>query len=222
METTQKKSIEEMSPDEIKAYLATKEKAQKAKAERERKKYEEERDNIASEIIQEAITLQDQIRQFKAKVHASMDAQQEALRSYGKIRSNSKGGFQIVDTAGLLMVKRRRETEPRWDARADKGVSLLKQFLATTIKKRDLKTYTLLMGFLEKNQKGDLEHARVMELLKHEDLYSEELWVEGCKLVREGYGNFLKAFGYEFKTKVTSDENPDGKWQNIILNFASL
>jgi len=216
------KSIEDMTPKEIEAYLAKKKKAQRAREERERKEYETNRDNMISELIQEGLTLEEKLRQFKAKVHASMDEQKEALEGYGKIRSNSKGGFHIVDKDGLFMVKRRRDTEPRWDERADKGVGLLKEFLSTTIKKRDKKTYTLLMGFLEKNQKGDLEHSRVMELLKHQDLYSQELWQEGCKLVREGYSSYLKAFGYELKTKVVTEQNPNGKWQNITLSFSSL
>lgn len=216
------KSIDEMTPAEIKAYLAKKEKAEKAKEERERKKYEADRDSMISEIVQEALTLQDAIRQFKAKVHADMDVQQEKLESYGKIRSNSKGGFQVMDTEGFLMVKRRRDTEPRWDERALKGVDLLKDFLGDTVKKRDQDLYEILMGFLEKNQKGDLEYSRVMDLLKYEAKFNDDRWKEGLKLVKEGHHSYLKAYGYEFKTKVVDTENPDGKWQSILLNFSSL
>ena len=61
-----------------------------------------------------------------------------------------------------------------------------------------------------------------MELLKYEDMYDDIRWIEGLRLVKEGYSSFLKAFGYEFKTKVITKENPDGKWQNILLNFSSL
>tara|TARA_R110002051_G_scaffold297564_2_gene363945 strand:+ start:13606 stop:14280 length:675 start_codon:yes stop_codon:yes gene_type:complete len=221
-ETPVVKSIDEMTPAEIKAYLAKKEKASKAKEEREKAAYVTDRDAMISELIQEGLTLEDNLRQFKAKVHASMDEQKEKLDGYGKIRSNSKGGFHIIDEAGLFMIKRRRDTEPRWDERSDKGVALLKDFLATTIKKRDIKTYTLLMGFLEKNAAGDLEHSRVMELLKHQQLYDDALWIEGCKLVREGYSSYLKAFGYELKTKVVTEQNPTGKWQSITLSFSSL
>lgn len=220
--TTPVKSIEDMTPEEIKAYLAKKEKATKAKKAKEMAQYVSERDSMISELIQEALELEQNLKTFKAKVHASMDEQKEKLDAYGKIRSNSKGGFHIIDKDGLFMVKRRRDTEPRWDERSDKGVALIKDFLGDKVKKRDRKTYTLIMGFLEKNANGDLEHARVMELLKHEDLYNDDRWVEGCHLVKEGYSSYLKAFGYELKTKVVTEENPTGKWQNIILSFSAL
>ncbi|WP_425628834.1 DUF3164 family protein [Cellulophaga lytica] len=216
------KQIEDYTPEELEQLLAKKKQDQADKEEKERIAYEAKRDSLASELIQEAITLQDIIRQFKAKVHASMDEQQEALAKYGKMRSNSKGGFQIVDTEGLLMIKRRRDTEPRWDERSDKGVSLLKDFLGDVVKKRDVKLYEILLGFLEKNKQGDLEYASVLALLKHENKFKDPRWVEGLKLVKEGHHNYLKAYGYEFKTKVTSEDNPDGKWQSIILNFSSL
>lgn len=216
------KQIEDYTPEELEQLLAKKKQAAAKQEEKERIAYEAKRDNLASELIQEAITLQDIIRQFKAKVHASMDEQQEALAKYGKMRSNSKGGFQIVDKEGLLMIKRRRDTEPRWDERSDKGVSLLKDFLGDVVKKRDVKLYEILLGFLEKNKQGDLEYASVLALLKHENKFKDPRWVEGLKLVKEGHHNYLKAYGYEFKTKVTSQTNPDGKWQGIILNFSSL
>ena len=216
------KTASELTTKELEALLANKKKAEQAKEEKERKAYEAKKDAVVSELIQEALTIQDLVRQFKAKVHADMDLQEEALQSYGKIRSNSKGGFQIVDTEGLLMVKRRRDTEPSWDERADKGVEILKEFLSDAVKKRDQKLYNILMGFLERNNKNDLEYSRVLSLLKHEGEFNDPRWVEGLKLVKEGHSSFLKAFGYEFKTKVVTEDNPEGKWQNITLNFSSL
>lgn len=208
--------------EELEEMLANTKKKNAKKQERERKAYVTKRDSATSELIQSAIALQEQLRQFKAQCHATMDEQREELEKYGKIRSNSKGGFSLVDSDGLLKVKRRRDTEPRWDERAEKGVELLKDFLATTVKKRDEKQYIILMGFLEKNAKGDLEYARVMSLLSHEELFDDTRWTEGLRLLKEGHHNYLKAYGYEFKTKVVTEDNPDGKWQNILLNFASL
>lgn len=139
------------------------------------------------------------------------------LAHYGKLRSNSKGGFSITTENGALRVTRRRDTEPVWDERAAKAVELIKDFLGDTIKKRDIDTYEVLMTFIERNEKGDLEFARVMDLFKHESRFEDERWQEGLRLIKQSYGNHLKGYGYEFKRKAA-----DGKWDNILLNFSSL
>ena len=73
------------------------------------------------------------------------------------------------------------------------------------------------MGFLEKNQDGDLEYSDVMNLYKHENEFNDPRWKEGLKLIKESFSNHLKGYGYEFKVKAD-----DGKWQKLYLNFSSL
>jgi hypothetical protein len=146
-----------------------------------------------------------------------MDKHSEKLAGYGKIRGNSKGGFSITNSDDTMRITRRRDTEPVWDERSTKAIELIKDFLSDTIKKRDLKLYEILIGFLERNEKGDLEYNRVMDLYKHEDKFDDPRWKEGLRLIKESYSNHLKGFGYEFKIK-----NESGKWENLLLNFSSL
>ena len=217
--TTQvlEKPASELTAEELKALLANKEKQEKAAKEEARKNYEVERDSAIGSLISEAYRLSVMLKAFKDEAHKVMEEQAEKLEQYGGIRSNSKGGFSLTDSKGNQRVTRRRDTEPVWDERATKGVDLLKDFLGDTVKKRDLKLYEILIKFLERNEKGDLEYAKVMDLLQHEDKFDDPRWVEGLKLVKEGYSISLKAFGYEFKVKGT-----DGKWGSLVLNFSSI
>jgi hypothetical protein len=209
--------LSNLSTKEIEALLAKRKSSEASKLEKEKQQYEANRDETIFKIINTAETLFKELGEFKTFCHIEMENQAVKLEGYGKIRSNSKGGFSITNADDTMRVTRRRDTEPVWDERAGKGVELMKEFLGDAIKKRDVKLYEILIGFLERNDKGDLEYARVMELYKHEDKFQDDRWKEGLRLIKEGFSNHLKGFGYEFKTKAA-----DGKWQTLLLNFSSI
>lgn len=216
-EVAEEKSLKDMSLEEIKAYTANLEnKAIKAE-EKKKKEYEDLRDNSIEIMIQSALEVNKLMKILKDQCHNIMDKQQEALSEYGKMRSNSKGGFQITHSNGEARIIRRRDTEPSWDERAEKGVELVKDFMHDTIKKRDLELFEILLSFIEKNQKGDLEYAKVLGLIKYRKKFNDDRWTEGLRLIEESYTNHLKAYGYEFKIK---DEH--GKFINIDLSFSRL
>lgn len=211
--TKQAQSIEELE-----ALLAEKKAEEKAALEKARKDYETHKDNLVSAMIFNAQTLNDHITRFKTEAHAKMNEQQEKLNSYGKIRGNSKGGFSIVHSDGTMRVTRIRSTEPIWDEKSTKAVDLISKFLRSTVKKRDIKMFEILISFLEKNDKGDLEYDKVMHLVKHEDKFEEPEWKEGLRLIKESYSVHLRAYGYNFEVR-----NPDsGKWEKIEVNFTAI
>lgn len=202
---------------ELEEKLAKAKKAELKKQEDEKKEYETKRDGKVEQGIATAKALHRELLEFKQWCHLEMDDQHKSLDNYGKIRKNSKGGFAVKNTENNLCITRMRTTEPVWDERATKAVELIKDFLGDTIKKRDLDLYEILIGFLQKNKKGEFEFSSVMELFKHESKYNDERWKEGLRLIKESYSNHLKGYGYEFKYR-----GEDGKWQNIILTFASI
>jgi hypothetical protein len=209
--------ISKMTAAELKEWTKKADAKERAKEEKERIEYEKSRDVLVENVITTAKTLFNELSEFKLYCHIEMDKQAIKLSDYGKLRSNSKGGFSVSNSDDTMRLTRRRDTEPSWDERSTKAVELIKSFLGDTIKKRDLNMYEILMSFLERNAKGDLEYSRVMDLYKHEHRYDDERWKEGLKLIKESFSNHLKGFGYEFKIKGT-----DGKWQNLSLNFSSL
>ncbi len=214
---TENKAAHELSTTELEALLKDKKQKEQKKLEKEKELYESQRNTQTDTAVKNALDLFDILSEFKKDIHKMMDEQALKLAEYGKIRSNSKGGFTISNADDTKRITRRRDTEPAWDERSQKAIELIRDFLGDTIKKRDVKMYEILLSFLQRNEKGELEYSRVMDLYSHEDKFDDPRWKEGLRLIKESYSNHLKGFGYEFKYK---DEA--GKWQNILLNFSSL
>lgn len=213
-------NIDQLSPAQLialQAQLAKKQaKAQKEK-DKARMSYERQRENTIRKIVSRAKSLSQILLEFKQLIAEEMETQHQALTEYGEIRGNSKGGFSITSADGSMRVIRTRDTEPFWDERGTKAVVMLKEFLEETAKKRDKDLFEILMGFLSRNDKGDLEYAKVFHLLKHRNAFSDPRWIEGLNLLEESFQVNLRGYGYEIKVK---DEQ--GKWQMIGLNFTSL
>lgn len=210
-----------LSADQRKALmaeLAKEEKAEKAKRAKEKKKYETGKDTSIEELMDEARELSLANARFKAKMHVVMENHQDSLNNYGGIRSNSRGGFTLTHSRNDLRITRRRDTDPSWDERANKAVELIKEFLLSEgIKKTAGRVHGILMDYIARNDDGDLEYAKVMKLLQHEDTFQDPRWVKGLELIKEAYSITFKKFGYEFKEK-----NKAGKWVRLEMNFSSL
>lgn len=202
---------------EIQAALKEQIAKEKKEKERARKAYEAAKDLFVDTTFNEALSLVKMLTEFKSAVHSAMDEVHAQLQAYGQISAKSQGGFSVFHTNGNFRIKRRRDTVPVWDERASKGVDLIKDFLFDFVKKRDKLMFELLMPFIEKNEKGELEYSRVMLLCQHEDKFDDSRWIEGLKLIKEGYSISLKAYGYEFQFK-----NANGKWETLNLNFSNI
>jgi DNA-binding TFAR19-related protein (PDSD5 family) len=213
-------NIESLSPAQLEvlqAQLAKKQAAAQKEKEKAKTAYEKQRDKTIRQVVDKARIIQNNLANFKSLIAREMEQQNVALTEYGEIRSNSKGGFSITSSCGTMRVTRTRDTEPFWDERGSKAVAMLKDFLEETAKKRDKDLFEILMGFLSRNEKGDLEYAKVFMLLKHRNAFSDPRWIEGLNLLEESFQVNLRGYGYEIKVK-----NPEGKWENITLNFTAL
>lgn len=207
----------EYTEEQLEQMLAKKKAAKKAKREKERKEYEKNRDESVIDMTDKAKILGTKMVEFKKLCHELMDHQSAKLKEYGSMNKNSKGGFSITHSSGELRVTRTRSTQPHWDERSQKAVELIKDFLGDTVKKRDQDLYEILISFIQKNEKGDLEYDKVMHLLSHEDKFTDKRWMEGLKLIKESYSVHVRGYGYEFKVK-----DDQGKWLSIPLNFSSI
>lgn len=213
-------NLKDLTPEERKRLmlqLAEEEKKEQKQIEKRRKMYEEARDVMINCQYAEACEIAGILKEFKDRLHAAFEHHEEELRKYGGIRSNSKGGFSLIHSNGDIRVRRLRGTEPVWDERGAKGVDLIADFLKDTIKKRDLDTYEILIGFIQKNDKGDLEYSKVMQLLQHRDRFDDERWLKGLSLIQESYSISLRAYSYNFQKK-----NAEGKWESLEINFTSI
>ncbi|MBL7878319.1 DUF3164 family protein [Chryseobacterium gambrini] len=209
--------INELSAEEMEAVLNHKRKMETEQQENEKRAYEAERDSDMGELIALALEVESKSCLLKKLTHAKMEKHQEKLNEYGKIRSNSKGGFTLMHSDKTIRIKRRRDTQPTWDERSTKALELIHAFLYDTVKKRDKDLFEMLIGFLVKNKKGDLDYASVMNLLSHETRFDDPRWKEGLRLLKQSYSNFLKGYQYDFEK-----QNEEGKFERIELNFSAL
>lgn len=214
---TQTKSVDQMTDQELKELLKEREEKARQKEEKERKEYEASRDKNIEALMSEAMELTERLSVFKERCHSVMQQHEVKLNEYGKIRGNSKGGFSITHSNDELRITRRRDTEPSWDERGKKGLELVKEFLHSSLKKRDKELFELLLSFLERNKAGELEYGRVFSLLSHKSKFSDERWTEGLRLLQQSFNHHFRGYGYEFKHK-----GDGGKWQSLPLNFSSL
>lgn len=217
IEKFSKNTIDELTAEEMEAILSHKKKKEAEKQEKERKAYETERDTDMGELIALATEIQNKAALLKELTHNKMEKHQEKLNNYGMIRSNSKGGFSLMHSNKMVRIKRRRDTQPIWDERSTKALELIHAFLYDTVKKRDQDLFEMLIGFLVKNKKGDLDYASVMNLLSHETRFEDPRWKEGLRLLKQSYSNFLKGYQYDFEK-----QNAEGKFERIELNFSAL
>lgn len=206
-----------LTVEELEQHLAKMKAESATKQALEKKQYESQRDDLVEDLCASALKTSQELSNFKQFCHEKFDQQEEALENYGKLRKNSKGGFQLVTSCGRFRAVRTRATQPHWDERSQKAVELIVDFLETTIKKRDKKLFSILFSFIKKNEKGELEYSRVMNLLQHRDKYSDPRWVEGLNLIQESYSSNLKGYQYEFYTK-----DAEEKWSRINLQFSSI
>lgn len=209
--------LSKCTAEELEAALQSKKEAEKRAEEKKKAQYEDERNDLVDLISKNVKSIHDTLKQFKEELHVKMDEQAARLSEYGAIRSNSKGGFSILSKDGNFKITRVRATEPVWDERSTKAIELVEDFLSSTVKKHNKKLYEILITFISRNQNGDLEYQKVMNLVAHEDKYSDSRWKEGLKLIKESYSVHLRAYQYEFKQK-----NAQGSWVTVPINFTSL
>ena len=209
--------VVEMTDAQLEAELQ-KRKAKKLKEQKAAKeKYENEKQQTVLNLVGGAQRLHDVLSNFKEECHQIFEEFHAKLTEYGGIRGNSKGGFSLVSEDGLMKCSRVRSTEPVWDERSQKAIELIKDFLADTVKKRDKDLYEILISFISRNANGDLEYAKVMNLMQHRDTFKDERWLSGLDLIKESFSIHFKAYSYEFKIK-----DKTGKWQPLNLSFTSI
>jgi ABC-type Fe3+/spermidine/putrescine transport system ATPase subunit len=203
---------EEQLEQMLQAKKAEKEQQRQA----ERQAYESKRDAFVKRVIGEAVSYNGLLKDFKADLVQSFEEFEKQLNEYGEIRSNSKGGFSITSSDGKYRIRRIRATSPEWDERSKKGEALIIEFLQEQI--TDTKIHKLVMSFLQRNEKGELEYSRVMNLLNMKTDFDDPRWVEGLELMQESYNVTLRAYQFEFQVK----DDISGKWQRLEMNFSSI
>lgn len=215
--TTQPIDLSQLTSAELKAALLEREKSEGKAKEKAKQDYEADRDRIVKFLVGIAKEIHEQLTDFKKSCHATFDTFREQSQEYGDIRTNSKGGFSLRTSDGKLLARLERNVVHEYDERADLALGLIKEFLESTIKKKDASTYRLISKLIERNKSGDLKPERVASFLSIKNNYTDERWTKAMTLLEESYREREVSYNVSFYEK-----DDLGKDQPIILTFASL
>lgn len=211
-------TIDQMSTDELKAYLAQREKSDADRLKKEREEYEKKVNDATERIVIDAKELHAKMQTFFNDTTSSLREMRDLLNQYGEIKSTSKGGFHRVTADGKSKVVYRYTTVCAWDERAEKAESLLRDFLTDFVKKRDLQMYKVISALLERNKEGNLEYSRIQSLYSQEQEFDDPRWKEAIRLFKESF----KPVDSKMRIEVYQKSPESGKWEPITLNLSSL
>lgn len=212
------KSISEMTTEELEQLVAKRKQEEQRALQKAREEYERKVDETAKSIITEAIGLNKIMSDFYKDTTDKLIAMREKLNEYGKIRSSSKGGFQIKTADGEAKIVYKYSTVCDWDERAGKAEELLKDFLGDTVKKRDKDLHELIISLLEKNKEGKLELSRMQALYAKEALFTDPRWVEAIRLFKESFQPVDTKMRLEFYRR----NETSNRFEPINLNLSGF
>lgn len=218
METTTVKTVDNMTTEELQAYLEERRKAEISEMNKKRNAYEKYVESNTSRLVRKALKLNSILTYFFSNSTAILEEMRDKLNEYGAIRSNSKGGFTLKTDDGQYKIVYRYSTTCDWDERSVKAEELLKDFLFDVLKKRDKEMFEVILGLIEKNKEGKLELSRIQTLYSKESLFSDPRWVEAIRLFKESFRPVDSKMRLEFYKR--SDVSK--KWEPIVLNISSL
>lgn len=210
------KELNDMSIEEIQAFLAEKTKHKKAEQDKQREAYNKVKYDIVNNALMEGRIIEVALNTFHGKTKADLETFRDMMKEYGELKGNSKGGYSILNADGTGRVRYKFQNLGEYDERSDVAIEHINGFFKRSLKPVDEKMYNLMRGLLER-QEGKLEYSRVAELLKFEDQYDDEDWKKGCQLLKESWVNIGTKYYIEMEDR---DEN--GKWRKLNLNLSSI
>lgn len=210
-------NIQELTADQLEQLLAKKRKEEAAEREAKRQAYETSRDDMVQAAVTLAERLSNDLATFKLDVFGRFQQLYILMMAYGDVRRDSRGSFTVKTTDGNLKVEVDHQRIFSFDERAIAAAQLVRDFLADKVKKKDQKTYDLIVDLLEKDKQGNFDPRKIQLLYKHEPRMQDDRFTQACDLFRESYTEDRTAQYIRFYRK---DES--GKYRPISLNFSSL
>jgi hypothetical protein len=208
--------LNNMSIEDIEAFLAQKTADRKAAQEKQREGYNTIKYDLVDTMLMEARIIETAIETFHQKHKSNLESFRELMKEYGDLKSNSKGGYSIINKDASARVRYKFRNLGEYDERSDTALELIYNFFERQLKPTDEGMYNLLLKSLQRKE-GKLEYSRVAELLKFESQYEDADWKKGCELLKESFVQTGTKYYIEVEEK---DDN--GSWRTLQLNLSSL
>lgn len=215
MESEEKKQIDlsQLSPEELQAELDRRNADIIAGKQRQRKAYEDLKEQTIISLCTGALTINETLKAFKLKAFEDMQTIYEMLKEYSSRHADGKGNFRIEH--GNYRVSYKRQGKPTFDERSHQAEKHIIDFVNSKFE-NDVDTKDLVMSLLER-KKGELDINLVQKLYAMEDRFQDENWKRGIELLKESYSfsHSKDYIGFEVK-------NDKGEWLPINLQFSNI
>jgi uncharacterized protein YjgD (DUF1641 family) len=211
------KPVSELSTEELDQLLKDRQRQLKAQKQAKAQKYLNAKDELVNELVHDAIGVWEVLKELKQKSFERLKDHYALMKEYGEVSDNNKGTFQLKSIDGEYKVQFSRQVIKEFDERAEMAAAQLSDFLASRVKKRSLKDYNMIKGFIEKkNDKFDV--SLVGRLYQMEDNYDEPAWKKAIELFKASYVEVDTAHYVRFFKRNAET----GAFENINLNIATI
>lgn len=206
-----------LSAAELQAALNEKLKAERENRAAKKKKYEQERETLIEDLINDAIGVRNMLIAIKTKAMQKLPQFRAQMLEYGQLRKGdrNKGTFEIKNEHYKIIFT--NHEKKAFDERAELAEERLREFLETFVKKSNQKTYRLVKSLLERNPKsGDYDITLINRLYALEEEFDDPNWKEAIRLFKESFSpTGTKQYARFFH------KGANGEWVPIILDFAN-
>lgn len=211
-------TLDQLSTEELEMVLAKRKEEQRKEEQRRKAEYEQTRDALVTELVRSAIDYSNVLKQFKKEAFDLLKEFQRKMQEYSGNERETKGNFQIRSENENYKIVFKRHVSKGYDERAAEAEALLKEYMQTMVKKRDLQSYNIIMALLERNSvTGDYDPNLIGKLIKRKGDSDDPRWVKAIDLFIESWSEVKTVEYAQFYTK-----DDTGAWVAVPLNFSAI
>lgn len=202
---------------QLEQQLEAKKKAEKARIQAERDAYTDLVDTTVRDNVKRLQELSSEMARVKEEVFASFEAIIQSKEELFKVKVNRKSDT-FTTSDGMMRIKLGYRTLDSYNDTVNAGLALVEKFLATLAKDENSAGLVgTIMSLLSKNQKGDLNARKVLELEKLSQKYNDKDFVEGIRIIKEAYNPTES--GQFISVEIRNDE---GKMEALPLSIGIM
>lgn len=203
--------------EQLEKKLEAKKKADKERIQAERDAYTEIVDSTVRENVKRLQELSNEMAKVKDEVFASFETIIQSKEELFKVKLDRKSDT-FTTSDGTMRIKLGYRTLDSYNDTVNAGLALVEKFLSTLAKDENSAVLVgTITSLLAKNQKGDLNARKVLELEKLSRQYNDNDFTEGIRIIKEAYnptesGQFISV---EIKNK-------EGKMETLPLSMGIM
>lgn len=212
----------QMSAEELKEFQAFQAKQAKKKAKEERKNqldvYKDLVDDAVRKAMPKLIKLSKEIQRVKQEVYDDFMAAYEMKRDILKMRKDDQNSDTYRTKDNTMRIKLGYYTRDVFDDTVNEGVAMIKERLDEVLAdEKTSKFFNSFMKLLQKNNKGDLQSKKLLQIEKEAREMDDEKITEGIEIIKRAHT--LSASSTFVRAEI---KNSKGGWVTIPLSTTNV